>query len=265
MEFQGPRYLLSKRPHADELRAILWKSVKNGMKIRVARALRGRLRRGTEENREKYDRIAGQYYSPPVYDEPQLAVIKGRLVHAPGRVVRAAVVDELARHMADLDPKTVLEVGSGDGNNCPLLLERFPDLTFNGVDISPRRVEFARGRHKEFGARANWHVGSALSLPFADDSFDVVYSMYCLEQLPVEYKDAVREMMRVARKRVIFVEPLPEHAGLGQWLVALSRDFLRGLTAFLEESGYQIESVDPLASSLSPLNCCTAIVVNKHP
>ena len=49
--------------------------------------------------------------------------------------------------------------------------------------------------------------GNAAELPFPDRSFDLVYTVHALEQMDEIAPKALSEIARVAKKRVIFIEP----------------------------------------------------------
>jgi SAM-dependent methyltransferase len=56
-------------------------------------------------------------------------------------------------------------------------------------------------------------LGSGLSLPFADDAFDVVVSLHVLEHIPASEKELfLREVKRGSNKYVIILTPCEEHA-----------------------------------------------------
>jgi SAM-dependent methyltransferase len=267
MHFQSMNYLLSQRPHAAALRRSLLWAVLYGAKNRVRRLTKGqlgKLGRTSDENREKYDRLAGTYYSAASMDIPKLRVVDGRLTMAPGDVVRQQYCDLIAAIFRAHGVESILEAGAGDGNNLPLLHAHLPKARLHGIDISPKRVEFANGHplHRELGIE--FSVASAAKLPFETGSFDAVYSMYCLEHLPLEFKDAIREMTRVARKCVVLVEPVPEHRGVAQRVYARASEFLRGLPEFLETENFDVESVELLPSAGVPLNMGSLITIRPR-
>ena len=73
----------------------------------------------------------------------------------------------------------VLEVGLGFGTVGQALAER--GLRYQGVDIATGPVELMRERLEQLGARAcEARVGSALELPYEDESFDHYVSIGCL-------------------------------------------------------------------------------------
>jgi ubiquinone/menaquinone biosynthesis C-methylase UbiE len=86
--------------------------------------------------------------------------------------------------------RDLLEVGCGTG----LLLRRFERFakSAKGVDLSPGMLEHARARGLDVVE------GSATSLPFGDDAFDVVCSFKVLAHVP-DIGTALGEMARVTR------------------------------------------------------------------
>ena len=86
--------------------------------------------------------------------------------------------------------KDLLEVGCGTG----LILERLGAhcRSAKGVDLSPGMLEPARTRGLDV------KVGSATSIPFDDEQFDVVCSFKVLAHVP-ELEKALQEMLRVTR------------------------------------------------------------------
>ena len=86
-------------------------------------------------------------------------------------------------HEHDLEDKKVLDIGAGRG----YLQDVVSDYT--GLDISPTAKRFFR---KPFV------LGSATALPFPDNHFDAVWSIFVLEHIPAP-EQALREMRRVVK------------------------------------------------------------------
>lgn len=87
----------------------------------------------------------------------------------------------------------VLEVGSGLGLLANEVAARLPAGSVTGIEISPEQL--ARARPAE---NVKFLPGDAARLPFAAESFDVVYCRYLLEHL-ADPAAAVAEMFRVLR------------------------------------------------------------------
>ncbi|MEK8031481.1 methyltransferase domain-containing protein [Ideonella sp. DXS29W] len=109
------------------------------------------------------------------------------------------------REVLALQPRSVLEVGVGNGINS-LLLRQLGCETAT-MDIDP--------------ALNPTHVGSVTAIPLADASYDVVAAFQVLEHLPYDnFRTAVSELRRVSTRYVVlslpdshkmltFVLPLP--------------------------------------------------------
>lgn len=93
--------------------------------------------------------------------------------------------------------ESVLDVGCGTGY-FTRALGRIHDGKITGVDIDAQRIEYAQ---KQDPGRARYQLGDATALAFPDAAFDVVISMTALCFIEHEAQ-AVREMVRVARRRV---------------------------------------------------------------
>lgn len=93
--------------------------------------------------------------------------------------------------------RDVLEVGVGLGAD-HLEWARSGPRSLSGIDLTERAVERTRGRLAAHGLRSDLRVADAESLPFADASFDLVYSWGVLHHTP-DTARAVDETWRVLR------------------------------------------------------------------
>jgi SAM-dependent methyltransferase len=90
----------------------------------------------------------------------------------------------------------LLEVGCGMGTD--LLQFARGGAKVTGVDLTPRSIEISRQHLAVYGERGDFAITDGESLPFADGSFDVVYSNGVLHHTP-DTAGAVREVHRVVR------------------------------------------------------------------
>src|SRR2546423_3342355 len=74
-------------------------------------------------------------------------------------------------------PERVLELGTGTGAGARMLAERFPEAQVDAIDLSPSMVEAARERSAGVGDRARFAVGDAATLPFDEQTFDLVVQL----------------------------------------------------------------------------------------
>ena len=91
-----------------------------------------------------------------------------------------------------------LDVGSGTGALCEVILAIASPRHVTGVDPSDGFVSFAR--HKVTDERTTFQVGDAQKLSLADGSFDATVSGLVINFIPDQEK-AVNEMKRVTRPR----------------------------------------------------------------
>ena len=99
---------------------------------------------------------------------------------------------------------TMLDLGCGEGRHIFGVMEKFPDLKCIGLDPHIESLDKAFEGLKFLESISNTKTsflsGSAYSLPFCDDSFDLVVCSEVLEHLH-DYKDAIKEINRVLKAR----------------------------------------------------------------
>jgi SAM-dependent methyltransferase len=106
-----------------------------------------------------------------------------------------AVAECMAEHYGLKPGQKVLDVGCGKAFLLHDLAQAVPGLEVYGLDISAYAIEHAKQEVKD-----RLRVGSAAALPYADKSFDLVYSINTLHNLYCyDLDQALREMVRVGR------------------------------------------------------------------
>ena len=104
---------------------------------------------------------------------------------------------------------TVLEIGCASGPNLYILAKKFPEGKIYGIDISKRAIEegkkyFGKGKIKNVFLHAG---GIKILKDFQDKSADIVFTdavLIYFDKHKIEI--AIKEILRVARKAVIFFE-----------------------------------------------------------
>lgn len=85
--------------------------------------------------------------------------------------------------------ESVLDIGYGTGSAVLELARRIgPEGSVTGIDISPGMQSVAQEKLEESGtqAKVQFDVGSALQMPYADDTFDTVFTSFTLELFPAD-------------------------------------------------------------------------------
>ena len=93
----------------------------------------------------------------------------------------------------------VLDVACGTGIGARIAAEAVaPNGKVVGLDIDPGMVEVARRLAEGLGAATEWHCGSAIEIPFADETFDLCLCLQGLQFFP-DRAQGFSELRRVLR------------------------------------------------------------------
>ncbi|MEI8265169.1 MAG: class I SAM-dependent methyltransferase [Betaproteobacteria bacterium] len=148
--------------------------------------------------------------------QPIDAIVDGRLTRLPRRDYyryrTQKLVATLQRHAGDTE--TLVEIGSGAGRNLVALAYAGPWQSLLGLELSQTGREVTRKVCDRFGIGSVQAVHVDLLDP-GSEGFDklrgaVVFSFYCLEQLPAYTRRVMDNLCRAGVKRVIHIEPTTE-------------------------------------------------------
>jgi len=110
--------------------------------------------------------------------------------------VTALWAADLVERAAPRPGERVLDVACGTGAVARLAAERVGAGRVVGLDINAGMLAAARSLPPRAGQSIEWHEGTALSMPFPDAAFDLVFCQLGLQFFP-ERPAAMREMWRV--------------------------------------------------------------------
>jgi SAM-dependent methyltransferase len=128
----------------------------------------------------------------------------------------------------------LLEIGCGMGTD--LLQFARGGARCTGIDLTPRSVEITRHRFALYDMRGAFMIADGEHLPFASETFDVVYSNGVLHHTP-DTAGAVREVHRVLRPGGTAKVMLYHRNSLNYWFEIILRrgvlggEFVRGRSA----------------------------------
>ncbi|BBX25075.1 MULTISPECIES: class I SAM-dependent methyltransferase [Mycobacteriaceae] len=127
--------------------------------------------------------------------------LAGPLFEAGNRFIPGRPHDRLAQLLADQKPKRVLELCGGTGYAARLLARKSPSTRVDCLDISPEMLAVGRRYLTRAGiGTVALHEGDAAALPFGNDTFDVVMSVFGWHELPTDIRHrAIDEAIRVLR------------------------------------------------------------------
>ncbi len=103
---------------------------------------------------------------------------------------------QAVEHVGVQRGEEVLDVATGTGNAAMIAAKR--GATVTGLDLTPKLLEIAAQRAREEAVELELIEGDAEDLPFADDSFDRVTSVFGVMFAPHQEK-AAAELRRVCR------------------------------------------------------------------
>lgn len=130
----------------------------------------------------------------------------------PEKKFRTKLIDELKPK----NDEAILEFGFGTGQNIILANERNAKAKLSGLDIDPKVREIAQYKIKKLGFDIPLDLYEGTAFPYADNSFDKVFSSLVFHQLDAETKLAsLKEIYRVLKPNGQLI--------IGDWGKAKSR------------------------------------------
>lgn len=112
-----------------------------------------------------------------------------------GKKFRKKIVNSVRINQHD----QILDVGCGTGVFLELLKKQYPTVSITGIDPDKQALEIARKRLAKYQDFKLLN-GFAESLPFENESFDIVFSTLAFHHMPTEIKEkAIREIYRVLK------------------------------------------------------------------
>nr|AHH02784.1 tocopherol-like methyltransferase [Vinca minor] len=144
-----------------------------------------------------FDVFFGDHLHDGFYDPGTTATI------ANSQPARVRIIDEAFRFANISDdptkkPKNMLDVGCGIGGTCLHVAKKY-DIKSTGINISPEQAKCAQDRAAAQGleTKVSFDVGDAVDLPYPDGTFDMVFTLQCIEHIQDKEK-FISEMVRVA-------------------------------------------------------------------
>jgi ubiquinone/menaquinone biosynthesis C-methylase UbiE len=95
--------------------------------------------------------------------------------------------------------ENVLDICCANGKGTLQLAKEFPKGSIHGLDLDPNMIYFANQMTKH-QSEILFHVGNCASIPFLDNSFDIVTAWLALHEIPTELVGTVvNEAKRVIK------------------------------------------------------------------
>ena len=161
----------------------------------------------------------------------------------------------------------ILEVGVGEATTLAGVMKatKCKNISAFGFDISWSRISVAKKWVKNNSVDPCLFVGDLFHIPLADNSMDVVYTSHSLEPNGGKEEVALKELLRIARKAVVLVEPCYELASEKAQKRMSDNGYIRNLKGAAEALGVNVVDHRLLDICINPLNPSGVLTLLKSP
>jgi uncharacterized protein YbaR (Trm112 family) len=178
--------------------------------------------------------------------------------------VKIQMGEKLASILDDLAPDTLLDAGVGEATTlAPVVraMKRRPASIW-AVDLSLSRLLFA-GQHLSRNGIEDVQLftGSLDNLPMSTGSMDVVLTVHAVEPNRGRGKQILCELLRVARRYLVMIEPSFELGGDATKARIDRHRYVKGIPDVLKELGANIVRYERWGMDVNPTNEAALIVV----
>lgn len=183
---------------------------------------------------------------------------------------KAAYCGELAKVIEEMGPvHSILDAGVGEGTSLHALLAHFKMLPpiIHGVDLCWSRLAVCRDWLARQVPEFNVTVASAslVELPYAENSFDVVYTTHALEPNRGREGAILAELHRVCGRYMVLVEPAYELATQEAKQRMDEHGYCQNLKQTALELGFHVVRYEKFVQGINPLNPSALLVIAKDP
>ncbi len=112
-----------------------------------------------------------------------------------------SISNALNQVVQELNPTTILDLGTGVGYYCDKLQLALPSKTYHGIDISKLGVKEAAKQNKDI----TYLVGSNNNLPYIDNAFDMIINVFS----PIYIDECVRTLQN--KGYILTITPNTNH------------------------------------------------------
>lgn len=148
---------------------------------------------------------------------------------------------EILRKFGD-SPSSLLDGGTGEATTLTAILNNFSGKpqTIHAFDISFSRLLFAQAflkRGRFDGSAVKLAVADLRKIPYAYNSFDLVITTEAIEPNGGYVEEIISELFRVARQRIIMIEPYYERSSLEARARMDQHKYVKNLPKVIEKLG----------------------------
>lgn len=163
---------------------------------------------------------------------------------------------------------SILEVGVGEASTLGSLYKSMSlasAMHWYGIDISWSRIKYAQDYLKFLRiVGTKLFVADLFSLPFKENSIDVVYTSHSLEPNSGREKEALQELYRVANQYIVLLEPAYELSSNEEIRERMRKHgYITGLYQSAKDLGYEVIEHSLFLTDHNPLNPTALMIIKK--
>jgi ubiquinone/menaquinone biosynthesis C-methylase UbiE len=175
---------------------------------------------------------------------------------------------EIARVIKGLcEPKSIMEAGVGEATTLSRVIQslKIKGLESYGFDISWSRMGCARRwLNDEKVTGVHLSAASLLTMPYADNSIDVVYTAHTIEPNSGKEEVILKDLYRITRKYLILLEPGYELASDEARARMDKFGSCRDLVGHAKRLGYKVIEHKLFPFTANPLNPTALTIIEKN-
>ena len=177
--------------------------------------------------------------------------------------MRRQVMPHFTAHVKDLKSKgraesdiRVLDVATGTGRFASFLLQNFPGLKMDALDLSPFYLAETKKLLSKYTG-VTYVEAAAESVPSSDEQYDIITNVYLFHELPEEVRtEVVKEWYRVLKPggKIFFVDSaqageVPYDRVLDGFTIIAHEPYYKNYTeqnlvALFENAGFQVDTTE---------------------
>jgi len=187
-----------------------------------------------------------------------------------GRAAKDAVASSFADVLSDLGRiNSLLEAGVGETTSLWHLVRRMNPVPqhVHGFDLCWSRISTGLAWWKRQTPRfpATFVTASLAEIPYADDSFDVVFTSHAIEPNRGREEQILKELYRVAVRYLVLLEPAYELASAEARARMDLHRYCRDLPGSARKLGMAVIRHELFHPSVVPLNPTALTIIAKDP
>lgn len=163
-------------------------------------------------------RQPGDVTAAAIYDNGA-AVFSMGLLGSERDDIGASISQFIRWRYPQFEPRRILDIGCGIGNNTLPWARRYPEAEVHGLDAAEPLLRYGHARAQARGVPLHFHQGSTDALPFEDASFDLLFSSMVLHELPEKaVRSTFAEAFRVLKPGGLMLHmELPPNRGMAPY------------------------------------------------